>query len=65
MPEDVGLISQHTTSSQLEYFGKAVVDENGSVFNSLTLAANHYKITVEAVRYRIKIGRYKYLNQEN
>lgn len=40
---------------------RKVEDDNGNVFNTLTEASKFYKITVEAIRYRIKIGKYKYL----
>lgn len=38
---------------------KKVVDDAQNDFKSLTDAAKYHNITVEAVRYRIKIGRYK------
>lgn len=40
---------------------RVVQDDTGRVFNTLTNAAAYYKVTVEAIRYRIKTGRYKYL----
>ena len=48
------------------YFGKAVIDDKGVIFNSLTAAANYYAVTVEAIRYRIKNCGYQYFkNTEN
>jgi hypothetical protein len=38
---------------------KRVIDDAQHDFKSLTAAAKYHNITVEAVRYRIKIGRYK------
>lgn len=40
---------------------RKVEDDFGNVFNTLTLAAKHYDISVEAVRYRIKIKKYRYV----
>jgi hypothetical protein len=40
---------------------RSVQDDNGIVFNTLTNAAAHHKVTVEAIRYRIKTGKYSYL----
>ncbi|NBU99844.1 MAG: HNH endonuclease [Spirochaetia bacterium] len=40
---------------------RKVEDDLGNVFNSLTEASKHYKISVESIRYRIKINRYRYL----
>jgi hypothetical protein len=40
---------------------RKVEDDNGNIFNTLTEASKFYKITVEAVRYRIKIGKYRYI----
>ena len=39
---------------------RKVIDDAGTTFNTLTEAAKFYKISVEAIRYRIKIGRYQY-----
>lgn len=39
---------------------RKVIDDKGTTFNTLTEAAKFYKISVEAIRYRIKIGRYHY-----
>lgn len=39
---------------------RKVIDDSGRMFSTLTEASKHYDITVEAIRYRIKIGRYKY-----
>lgn len=40
---------------------RKVQDDLGNIFNTLTEASKYYNITVEAIRYRIKIKRYKYL----
>lgn len=40
---------------------RPVQDDTGRVFNTLTNAAKYHKVTVEAIRYRIKAGKYKYL----
>lgn len=41
---------------------RKVQDDNNIIFTSLSEAAENYNITVEAVRYRIRIGRYSYID---
>lgn len=41
---------------------RVVQDDLGNVYNTLTKASKAHGVTVEAIRYRIKIGKYKYLN---
>lgn len=39
---------------------RSVVDNLENSFNTLTEAAKYHKVTVEAIRYRIKTGKYRY-----
>lgn len=41
---------------------RKVIDDTGKIFNTLTEASRFYNITVEAIRYRIKTGKYQYMN---
>lgn len=40
---------------------RKVEDDLGNTFPTLTAASKHYNISIETVRYRIKINRYRYL----
>lgn len=40
---------------------RKVMDDSGKIFSTLTEAAKEYKVTVEAIRYRIKSGKYEYV----
>lgn len=43
---------------------RKVIDDTGKVFNTLTEASKFYNISVEGIRYRIQIGKYKYLEDD-
>ena len=55
-------IHQVSSGAAREKTKRGVADDFGNIFDTLTEAADYYKITVEAIRYRIKIGRYSYTN---
>lgn len=42
--------------------GRAVLDDKNNKFRSMSSAARYYNIDIETVRYRVKIGRYRWVD---